>query len=58
MKGRALSLCSVLYSHHPRIVGTQIFVGKCQVVTRANMFLSPYDMTPKVLVGVETLQAA
>ena len=53
-----LCLCSVLYSYHPRIVGTQIFVGKYQVVTIDDMFLSPNEMTLYVLLGVETLQRA
>lgn len=50
--------CLMLYSHHPRIGGTQICVGKCQAVTIDNTCLSPYEMTPDVLVGVETLQRA
>ena len=50
--------CLMLYPHHPRTGGTQICVGKCQAVTIDDTCLSPYEMTPDVLVGVETLQRA
>lgn len=35
---RTCLFCSLLHSHHPRLAGTQIFVGKCQVITIANIF--------------------
>lgn len=48
----------MLYCHHHRIVGTQIFVGKYQMLTIDDMVLSPHEMTPRILVGVENLQRA
>lgn len=54
-KGTALFSAMFL---SPGIVDTQIHVGKYQVVTTDDMFLSPNEMTLYVLVGVETLQSA
>lgn len=54
---KGMALFSAIFLS-PRIVGTQIHVGKYQVVTTDDMFLSPNEMTLYVLVGVETLQSA